>query len=382
MLLVANYRPDRQHSMQRYAALLQEGLTSHGLAVSIIRPPVIAGCLRPWLGFLRPLLGYLDKFLFFPFILRALTARCLRGDVELVHLLDQGNGVYLRALSGVHTVVTCHDLIAVKAGAGVSLPLHSAGPVGKESAYQKMNLTALRTAGSFACVSEATRDECLNLLKVPRERCELIYNPLDPFFLQPAGDRPAHLPPRYLIHVGSSSWYKNRAGLFRIYAEMRKLGCGLPLVLMGQGTNADEKKWMQQLHLEEHVSVVLQPEDATIRAAYAHAEALIFPSLEEGFGWPVLEAQAQGCPVFTTHRRPMTEAGGATACYIDPADPAGAAGVIVRELSKGGRDAASVAARREHAASFTMDRFISGYLGLYEKILGSKVMSQRPRGVT
>lgn len=373
VVLLANYLPDKQFSMQRYAALLEKGLASKGLEVITLRPPVLAGRLLPLFRIFRKQFGYLDKFILYPFMLRALAVKWSHSDNELVHLLDQGNGVYLQALAGVRHLVTCHDLIAAKAGSGRSTAIHSAGLVGKESAYQKMNMGALTKASWYACVSEATREDCIRVLGVLRERCEVIYNPLDPFFLQPAGERPDQLPPRFLVHVGNSSWYKNRSGLFRIYGELRKLGCELPLVLMGAAITAEESKWMQRLDVERHVIVVVQPEDAAIRAAYAHAVALIFPSLEEGFGWPVLESQAQGCPVFTTGCRPMTEAGGTTASYIDPNDPAGAAAEIMRQIAKGGRDAGSVAARRGHAASFTMERFINGYLDLYEKIMISKI---------
>jgi len=373
VVLLANYLPDKQFSMQRYAALLERGLASKGLEVTTIRPTVLAGHLLPLFRVLRKQIGYFDKFIIHSLMLRALAMRCSRAEGELVHLLDQGNGVYLQALAGVRHLVTCHDLIAAKAGSGRSTFKSSARLLGRESAYQKLNLGALAKAPWCACVSEATREDCIHVLELPRERCDVIYNPLDPFFLQPAGGRPDQLPPHYLIHVGNSSWYKNRSGLFRIYAELRKLGCEHPLVLMGAALTTEEKRWMHQLDLQQHVMVVIRPSDATIRAGYAHAAALIFPSLEEGFGWPVLEAQAQGCQVFTTLRRPMTEAGGTTACYIDPNDPFGAAVEIMHRLDSGGRDAALVAARRKHAASFTMERFVNGYLDLYERIMAAKV---------
>ena len=58
-----------------------------------------------------------------------------------------------------------------------------------------------------------------------------------------------------------------------------------------------------------------------LRALYSKATALLFPSLREGFGWPIIEAQACGCPVFTSDRVPMTEVGGDAAIYLDPTDP-------------------------------------------------------------
>ena len=65
-----------------------------------------------------------------------------------------------------------------------------------------------------------------------------------------------------------------------------------------------------------------------LEALYSLAEGLIFPSWEEGFGWPIAEAQACGCPVFASDRAPLTEAGGTAAVYFNPNDPAAAAKTI------------------------------------------------------
>jgi glycosyltransferase involved in cell wall biosynthesis len=60
--------------------------------------------------------------------------------------------------------------------------------------------------------------------------------------------------------------------------------------------------------------------------------ALLFPSLHEGFGWPIIEAQRCGCPAITSDRPPMTEVAGGAALLIDPADEAGAAKLIAENL--------------------------------------------------
>jgi glycosyltransferase involved in cell wall biosynthesis len=67
-------------------------------------------------------------------------------------------------------------------------------------------------------------------------------------------------------------------------------------------------------------------------AIYSAAQALIFPSFYEGFGWPIIEAQACGCPVFTSNRAPMTEVGGTAAIYFDPLDEEKAAECVAKNL--------------------------------------------------
>ena len=84
--------------------------------------------------------------------------------------------------------------------------------------------------------------------------------------------------------------------------------------------------------------------------------------MEEGYGWPILEAHACGCPVFTTHAPPMTEVGGNAAFYLDPRDINGSATTIARELPHLGE---SVEKNRLNAQRFSNPVMIEGYLREY-----------------
>src|SRR5207302_11171564 len=107
ILLVGNYEPTRQKSMQRFADLLEQGFKTAGHETRIIRPPVKAGkiVLRYPLG---KWLGYADQFVFFPKLLKT-AARW----ADVVHICDHSNAVYVKYLQDRPHLVTCHDLLAI-----------------------------------------------------------------------------------------------------------------------------------------------------------------------------------------------------------------------------------------------------------------------------
>ncbi len=366
VLLVTNYRPDNQHSMLRYAELLTGGLRKLGVDVRVIEPSEMLARLPSSWRLLQRVMRTADKFLLFPLLLRGAARRFHAETGGLVHVIDQGNGVYVSALRKVPLVVTCHDLIAVKETLGMFH--HPGAEEAKKSVYQTRNLARLREVRWFACVSHATRQDCLTVLGAEPSRCEVIPNPLDPFFSAPAGARPPGLPERYLLSMGNMGWYKNRPASLQIYAALRARGCTLPLVIMGGALSPAEGALARDLGIADHLVPCHHPDDATVRASYAHAEALFFPSLEEGFGWPIIEAQAQGCLVVTTNRPPMTETGGSTALYVDPSLPEEAAPSILPRLEEA-RAAGPVALRRAHALSFSVEAFAVGYRRLYQRVL-------------
>jgi glycosyltransferase involved in cell wall biosynthesis len=80
---------------------------------------------------------------------------------------------------------------------------------------------------------------------------------------------------------------------------------------------------------EGAVVELVRPTDSQVHALYSLAEALLFPSKVEGFGLPILEAQACGCPVFASDRAPLPEVGGNGAVYFDPDNPQSAATTIL-----------------------------------------------------
>ena len=182
----------------------------------------------------------------------------------------------------------------------------------------------------------------------------------------------------YLLHVGKGTWYKNRPGVLRILAELRTFPRFRHTKLVMAGG-----RWRDEVRASasstDGVIECVDPSDKQLQALYSGALALLFPSLEEGFGWPILEAQACGCPVITSARPPMMEIAGKAAILVDPEDAASAAAVIsarigeVNELKIAGL---------ENIRSYSMDDAVDRYCEVYAEIVSpSPQKLTHPAGV-
>jgi glycosyltransferase involved in cell wall biosynthesis len=125
------------------------------------------------------------------------------------------------------------------------------------------------------------------------------------------------------------------------------------------------------------VSFFSDLDNSTLQAAYSYARVLLMPSLAEGFGWPIIEALACGCPVITTGEPPMNEVAGGDAHYIprlqfgENIDDWAAHGVLaIRDILAQGASTPAACSERanEWATRFSADKSIEAYLSIYERI--------------
>ncbi|MBC7366186.1 MAG: glycosyltransferase family 4 protein [Undibacterium sp.] len=341
ILLIGNLAEDRQESMTRFTDLLQAGLRARDHHVTLLAPTLRLARFGPRYryGGLPKYLGYFDKFALFPRELRR-TITAARPDV--VHLTDQAGAVYRSALQGVPALATCHDLLQIRAARG-EIPQQQPGRAGRR--YQAWILANLARMPHLACVSDYTRADALRLTGLPPARISVIPNALNyPYQPIPADTARARLAALrldpalfdaarggFLLQIGGGHWYKNRPGLLAIYADLRRRLAPAPppaLVMVGPSLSAQDGALVAALGISQHLVPLSGLSNAELEALYNLAEGLIFPSWAEGFGWPLAEAQACGCPAFASARAPMTEVGGRSTVYFDPADSAAAGRAI------------------------------------------------------
>jgi len=375
ILLVGNYEPDQQQSMTRYSQWLLGALKARGCTVLLMRPVPLFSRLA--FGPLRTAavikyLGYLDKYLVFP---RQLKTAAKQFD--LVHICDHSNSMYLRAVSraGVPAVITCHDVLAIRAARGEFAAVRT-GWSGK--LLQAWILRGLTRARNVICVSEKTRADLTRRTGETGARIKVILNPLN-WKYKPQPEIPEALHARiglaagerYFLHVGGNQWYKNRSAVVGIFRELSIMPeyAMAKLVMVGKPLPGELKARIEGSELADQVISVVGSSNEELEGLYSHALALIFPSLEEGFGWPIAEAQACGCPVATTGQAPMTEVAGEAAIFFDPEDAAGAAKAIRDGLVD--REALREAGLRD-VGRFDEGKIVEEYRGFYAAVLAER----------
>jgi glycosyltransferase involved in cell wall biosynthesis len=334
VLLVSNYQPDEQRSMLSYADFLRRGLEPLGHSVEVIHPPARLGRLVSRSHKLFKWLGYVDKYLIFPHALRKKSR-----TVDLVHICDHSNSCYQRWTGATPTVITVHDMLAIRSAMG-HFPQNPTGRMGQ--LLQRWILNGLRQAPHIITVSSKTKQDVEALTK-GKSSISVVHHGLNWSYSRSSraeieGVRNAcGLAPgdEYLLHLGGNQWYKNRLGVMKIALELRKHKRFLRVKLVMAGKAWTPEIWA--LRDENSFSDAIEfvnPDARQIQALYSGALAFLFPSLEEGFGWPILEAQACGCLVITSSRLPMTEVAGAGAILVDPANTTSAAQTIAENFHR------------------------------------------------
>ena len=372
VLLIGNYALDRQQSMQRFVTMMLQGLNAAGVSAEIVAPLPILGKVFATESFFGKWLAYIDKFILFP---RKLKARMAQRPA-VVHICDHSNAMYAAAAVNAPTVVTCHDLIAVRQALGEELhcPVSFTGRV-----LQRWILRSLRRADAVVCVSNATRDDAERLVARdnPSPKLAVISNGLNyPYRKLPESEASARLKSvpaltaPFVLHVGSNLPRKNRDGVIRIFA-LTKDKWNARLVFAGDPLTSDQLSQAERLGVRDRVIQIENATNKQLEALYSLATALLYPSLSEGFGWPIIEAQACGCPVICSNIPPMPETAGDAALRRDATDEKGFASDLLRLNDPTERAVLSERGLR-NAERFSTATMITRYMDIYRS-LGAKL---------
>ncbi|MBC6609136.1 glycosyltransferase family 4 protein [Hymenobacter sp. BT188] len=376
IILIGNYSLDRLESMDRFAQMLASGFRQAGITTEIWRPvPVFAaGRLSTTTGY-RKWLGYLDKWLVFPVILcwRLRGKAIAKADVYF-HICDHANAPYLQYLDRKRTAITCHDVLAIRSSLGYTGTHVSTSFFG--NFLQKYIFHYLSRAQRLASVSKFTLQQ-LTTLGAPRypdhsTNWQVIPNAFNADFtplplkecnvlLTQAGVTSST---PFILHVGSNEPRKNRTLLLDMVHILGNRWTG-NICFAGETPDHELLSRIDSLGLHERILCVVKPEHAVLVALYSACEAFVFPSYAEGFGWPVIEAQACGAPVIASDIEPMPEVSGGAAIHADPSDPEAFAEALL-SLQQPDKRAELVQQGFINCRRFRLNNIIQMYLDLFE----------------
>jgi glycosyltransferase involved in cell wall biosynthesis len=271
-------------------------------------------------------------------------------------------------------VMTCHDLLAVRGALGEETNC-PASPTGK--ILQRWILHGLLRANEVACDSQATEADARRLVSrgAATPKIELVRLGLNyPFRKLPEAEVSARLAKipgfnpdfPFVLHVGSNLRRKNRDGALRIFA-LCKEKWNPRLVFVGDALTSELLSLAETLGISDRVTQVPDASDELLEALYNRTVALLYPSRFEGFGWPVIEAQACGCPVVCSNSGPLPETAGDAGLFHDPNDEAGFAADLIR-LSDPEQRAVWSEKSLRNAERFSTSRMISQYIDIYRSL--------------
>ena len=224
--------------------------------------------------------------------------------------------------------------------------------------------SARRAAGVVAD-SQSTKRDLIERYQIPADKITVAYPGVNPL-LKPVRDPAAlaairaryGLPERYILHVGTLQPRKNLSRLLEAYARLRaQLFDGPPaLVLAGRlGWLYDDLfRQVERLGLSEHVLFPGHvPPDHNLAALYSAARVYVFPSLFEGFGFPVVEAMRCETPVVCSNTSSLPELAGDAALSVPPTDVEALTTALLRVLTDEELRREMVRRGRAQAARFT-----------------------------
>jgi glycosyltransferase involved in cell wall biosynthesis len=231
----------------------------------------------------------------------------------------------------------------------------------------------VKRADGVLCVSEYTAREARRLLDVPDDKIAVTPHGVDPAFRETPPDdhvdealRRLRLPRGGILYVGSGEKRKNLVTLVMAYMTLARRRRLPPLVLAGPGSD-----WAQGgSYVGPQIVATGYLERADVRALMAASALLVLPSLEEGFGLPVVEAMAAGLPVVCSSGSALAEVAGDAASLVDAHDVNGLAHAIDRVLED--RALAAELRRRglERSRAFDWNDTAALTLAFYRKVLG------------
>ena len=266
----------------------------------------------------------------------------------------------------IKTVVTIHDLIFIR------YP-HLFRTIDKKIYYKKCK-SACQRADKIIAISQQTKQDIIDFFYIPEERIEVVYQGCNAIFHHPIADKikqavkvKYNLPNDYLLSVGA---IEDRKNLLTILKTLKELP-NQKLVVIGKGKAYRIKclRFISKHKLSNRVLFLSRLNLSEMAVIYQNAQILIYPSIFEGFGIPILEALFSNTPVITSKDGCFSEAGCSSTKYINPLSVEQMKEAILEILNSEELQKEMKKNGLEHAQNFTDDKIANNLMTVYKTLL-------------
>jgi glycosyltransferase involved in cell wall biosynthesis len=360
--VVSDYLEEHWPSMNLVADMLTNFLQAQNaeLEVTQLRPAMQPRLARiPFLEQWRTALNgdrLLNRFLDYP---RWLQARIQNFD--LFHVVDHSYSQLLHVLPRGRAVVTCHDLDTFRCLLEPEREVRSRS----FRAMCRRSLDGFLQAAHVIAVSEATRQELLRHKLFPADAISVIPNGVDPTCSpgpdpesdkvaagwMPLDDSTTSAPAVWLLNVGNTMQRKRLDVLVRVFAAVHEDFPEARLLRVGGFTPA-QTEMIRELNIGRAVVTVPFLERSALAAVYRRAALLVHTAEAEGFGLPLVEAMACGCPVAASDIPVLREVGGPVASYSPVGDIGAWRQTLLELLQEKRREPSQWESRRERSIAW------------------------------
>jgi glycosyltransferase involved in cell wall biosynthesis len=282
-------------------------------------------------------------------VVSILDARRRQGDVN--HIVGDVHFLAL-GLDPTRTVLTIHDAEFMERANAM-----------KRWLYRWLWLRLpVRRSRVVVVPTEAVAEDLRRYVRFPAAKIRVIPDPVAPDFAEPSRPPPTHADERRVLVVGTRS-NKN------LERSIRALeGMGVKLVVLGPLDDAQRTLLAERaVAFEEHAGVPRQ----TVVELYRSADLLLFPSTKEGFGVPIVEAQATGLPVVTSDLSPMRDVAGDGARVVDPFDVGSIREGVRRVLDDAAYRERLIESGRRNVVRFAPEAVAEAYATVYDEVLAT-----------
>ena len=289
-------------------------------------------------------------------------ARSVGRQRDIVHLPNQDFARYALFLKSPF-IVTVHDL--------VRLCFSFTKETLSERILLRLDRHYVKRAIHLIAVSQNTKHDLMKYLRIPENRISVIYNGIDHSIFKPYEAKVLDKP--YILYVGSERPRKNLSRLFEAFARVKGEFPELRLVKMGAVGRSEEyrrnvMRKLDSLGITGDVIFVDSASGLDLAHYYSSASLLAYPSLYEGFGLPLLEAMACGCPVVTSNTSSMPEVAGEAGIMVDPYDIDALTKAIKQVLTDDTLRDNMVMKGLEQARMFSWEKTVEQTLEVYNKV--------------